>query len=340
FLQFRLQYSSLALLYYDYAPTFPKELQFIWNQKLRLSTALYICCRYALIGNVLYLFAIADKLGSTSLNSIQFGLCRCDTWYKIVGGLSVLGRFGVIAVSVIRTYAACCMNKWVLAYMGTVGLVSIGLDITHVPGVRCVGSSALPMYLRSILIVIFEYSSAILTTVRCAMALRAAGALKNRRDTVTFILFEQGIVYFCTISIFTTAGVILNYLSRPTHRELPNLRYYCSPGFFQRLPNAFTLPLSGILTARFILYLREWDAGEIGVGAEGATKASRLEFRGASGTGLLSGIVDDFGVDLDTQAVAEHHEVIELELEARMEGNPGDCEGSGSSPPKLQLGLV
>ncbi|KAJ6529968.1 hypothetical protein DFH09DRAFT_805221, partial [Mycena vulgaris] len=55
FLQFRLQYSSLALLYYDYTLTFPKEVQFIWNQKFRLSTALYICYRYALIGNVLYL---------------------------------------------------------------------------------------------------------------------------------------------------------------------------------------------------------------------------------------------------------------------------------------------
>ncbi|KAJ6602057.1 hypothetical protein DFH09DRAFT_1126225, partial [Mycena vulgaris] len=45
--QFRLQPLS-ALLYYDYALTFPKELQYIWNQKFRLSTALYICCRYAL----------------------------------------------------------------------------------------------------------------------------------------------------------------------------------------------------------------------------------------------------------------------------------------------------
>ncbi|KAG7444421.1 uncharacterized protein BT62DRAFT_241895 [Guyanagaster necrorhizus] len=80
FLQFRIQYSSignvcphtgnsltpifLALLYYDYIPTFPMEVKYMWGSKFRLSTILYICCRYALIANVLYLLAIAEKLGA------------------------------------------------------------------------------------------------------------------------------------------------------------------------------------------------------------------------------------------------------------------------------------
>jgi hypothetical protein len=93
FLRFRLQYSSLgryqnalsppmtisrssvsALLYYDYALTFPKEVEYIWKQKFRLSTALYIGCRYALLANVLYLLAIENKLGHT-VGSIVL-LCR------------------------------------------------------------------------------------------------------------------------------------------------------------------------------------------------------------------------------------------------------------------------
>lgn len=53
-----------ALLYYDFVLTLPKEIQYIWSQRFRLSTALYIGCRYALLANVLYLLAIADKLGS------------------------------------------------------------------------------------------------------------------------------------------------------------------------------------------------------------------------------------------------------------------------------------
>ncbi|KAF9263836.1 hypothetical protein L218DRAFT_987445 [Marasmius fiardii PR-910] len=65
YFQFAIQWSSLALLYYDYALTFPMEVRYMWRSNFRLSTVLYI-------------------------------FCRCDTWYKIVGALSVLGRAAVI----------------------------------------------------------------------------------------------------------------------------------------------------------------------------------------------------------------------------------------------------
>jgi hypothetical protein len=54
-----------AFIYYDFALTLPKEVQYIWNERFRLSTALYIGCRYALVANILYLLAIAGQLGST-----------------------------------------------------------------------------------------------------------------------------------------------------------------------------------------------------------------------------------------------------------------------------------
>ena len=56
---------SSALLWYDYILTFPDEVKYMWrNKKWRLSTFLYIACRYALPANILYLLAIAHKLGS------------------------------------------------------------------------------------------------------------------------------------------------------------------------------------------------------------------------------------------------------------------------------------
>ncbi|KAK0189108.1 hypothetical protein F5146DRAFT_1205269 [Armillaria mellea] len=64
FLQFRIQYASIALLYYDYVLTLPAEVKYIWGSKFRLSTILYLCCRYALVANVLYLLAIAGQLGA------------------------------------------------------------------------------------------------------------------------------------------------------------------------------------------------------------------------------------------------------------------------------------
>ncbi|KAH7928119.1 hypothetical protein BV22DRAFT_231290 [Leucogyrophana mollusca] len=56
--QLCMQYSSIALLYYDYTLTFPSEVKYMWRTKFRISTFLYVCCRYALLANVLYLLAI------------------------------------------------------------------------------------------------------------------------------------------------------------------------------------------------------------------------------------------------------------------------------------------
>lgn len=65
-----------------------------------------------------------------------------------------------------RTYAVYGKNKWILTYMSIVGLACVALDIvrfslvcsllfhllcdeTHVPGMRCIGSSSLPMCVES-----------------------------------------------------------------------------------------------------------------------------------------------------------------------------------------------
>ncbi|KAJ7441294.1 hypothetical protein B0H11DRAFT_2096420 [Mycena galericulata] len=277
FLQFRLQYSSLALLYYDFALTFPKEVKYMWGQRFRLSTAFYIGCRYALVANVLYLLAVAHKLGSTV----------CDFWYQVVVALSVVGRAAVISVFTMRTYVVWGKNKWVLAYMGVVGFACVVLDIMHIPGTRCVGSSTPEML--SIMVVIFESSSAFLTTVKCVIAFRRGG-LANQRHGVLFVIFEQGSCRAFVISIFTTAGVILNYA-----------------GFFQRLLDAFTLPLSCLLTARFILFLRKWDAAQVEQTLiRGPTTI--LEFRSTTRVGVLSSLValDDFAMDPVSEAATKH----------------------------------
>lgn len=88
FIQFRIQYASIgiytfptsppriisdtnialpfdvALLYWDYMLTFQDETKYIWSKHsmFKISTLLYICCRYALVANILYLLAVAGKL--------------------------------------------------------------------------------------------------------------------------------------------------------------------------------------------------------------------------------------------------------------------------------------
>ncbi|KAF4585119.1 hypothetical protein EYR40_001955 [Pleurotus pulmonarius] len=227
YLQFDIQWSSIALLFYDYALTFPLEVKYIWGSKVRLSTTLYIFCRYALVANVLYLLAIANRLKQR----------------------------------------------------------------VHVPVVRqqplTISTANL---LLSILMVVFEYSSAILTITRSLMAFKV-GRRKGRSKGLINIIFEQGVLYFSIISLFTTTAVILNV-------EAP-------AGFFQRLLNAYTLPLSGLLTARFLLHIRAYEDKEHSRALAAQTRTGTLHFdtlttlasfRAAAGD-AISSMVDQFGGD-------------------------------------------
>ena len=51
-----------ALLYYDYALTFGMEVKYMWGRRFRISTMLYVWCRYGLVANVIYLLTIAGKI--------------------------------------------------------------------------------------------------------------------------------------------------------------------------------------------------------------------------------------------------------------------------------------
>ncbi|KAJ6622279.1 hypothetical protein B0H10DRAFT_907330 [Mycena sp. CBHHK59/15] len=89
--------------------------------------------------------------------------------------------------------------------------------------------------------------------------------MQSRQHGLMFLVFEQGIsstsLYFSVISIFTTTAVIFNYARC-------QIRYCESPHSISNLARAagllamptYTLPLSCILTARFLLHLREYDA--------------------------------------------------------------------------------
>ncbi|KAG7093573.1 hypothetical protein E1B28_007243 [Marasmius oreades] len=116
----------------------------------------------------------------------------------------------------------------------------------HVPSQKCSHSENTPTLLRPLFTIIFETSSALLITFRTAKSFRAYGA---NRNNILFFIFEEGLTYFCLISLFTVATFIL--------------KLRATSGPYQDILNAFTLPLSGILTARFILHLRGWREQEI-----------------------------------------------------------------------------
>ncbi|KDR68338.1 hypothetical protein GALMADRAFT_272569 [Galerina marginata CBS 339.88] len=236
-----IQYSSITVLFYDYALTWTREVKFFWSRKFKISTALYIACRYAMVSNILYTLALSDMLP---------GMRVCDNAYKICSAISVVGRSAIIIVWGARTYAVFNRNKCVLVVFGTLGLLVIGLDISHVPGVVCVGNSGNPIVeeLLIIFMVVYEVLSAILTTVRSwqAMKISITGAWRSQRQKLSYLVLREGLLYSIFVSATTLGALILRYTR--AQGSLP-----------QRLLNADTLPISGLLTARFLLHLREWD---------------------------------------------------------------------------------
>ncbi|KAI3619971.1 mannitol-1-phosphate 5-dehydrogenase [Moniliophthora roreri] len=168
---------------------------------------------------------------------------RCDAWYKVIAILAVLGRASVIVVFTARTYAVYGQNRYILAYLIALGLATVITDTMHVPGQKCHDSTKTPVGVYP-----FHTSSALLITIRTIKAFKAYGPLGTKKSNILYLIFEEGLTYFCIISIFTIATFVLK-LRAP-------------PGFFQDILNAFTLPLSGILTARFILHLKVWKEKE------------------------------------------------------------------------------
>ncbi|KAL5496097.1 hypothetical protein ACEPAH_3014 [Sanghuangporus vaninii] len=245
FLQFRIQWASIVLLYYDYALTFPAEVKYIWGKKFRFSTALYICCRYALIANVLYLAAIAGRIPHVKRYA-----------WKHRSSIMFSGE-----------------RQWLLR-------LPVGLT-------PCTGAIVLFLYYSAL-----SFLAAILTIARCIQERRMGGSWKMDGGSFLAMISEQGTTYYCIISVFTTAAVVLSFRA-PTG------------SFFQRLPNAFNLPVSCLLTARFLLQLREWqsmdhvsaDATASGVETRQAQTLSTLQAVAVVDAALL----DDFG-DLSTQS--------------------------------------
>ncbi|TCD68137.1 hypothetical protein EIP91_011503 [Steccherinum ochraceum] len=150
--------------------------------------------------------------------------------------------------------------------------------------------------------VTFETSSAILTIIRSIQAFHAGGSSwRLWREGLAYMIFEEGILYFIIISAFTTSTLILICRS--------------PPGSDSRLLNGLTLPLSGLLTARFLLHIRHWkhkratggllpSSTEHGINLGTSLELSTMEFRVPS-SNRLSSLIDDFGSDPVARMVTE-----------------------------------
>ncbi|KAJ3846694.1 hypothetical protein EV368DRAFT_88651 [Lentinula lateritia] len=310
-------WASLAFLYYDYGLTFDEEVEHIWGMNFSSSTLLYILCRYAMLANLLYLLAHLNKLGlrvsalkvqvSSSLTDYsafydelnimsvtKLGAVSCDTWYKIIAALAVLGRAAMIVTFTLRTYVVWAQSRIVLISLVMLGLATVLTDAANLKeSNRCLSrvkpakipeearqracsvfeeilirtrNSPFPPLsnrrIRSFTTIVFETLSATLILIRSLQAFRRGGSYFSQYKLIHFLM-QEGAVYFwydltrpsyttdpfeakiSIVSLFTIATFVLKLSTESK--------------YLHDLLNAFTLPLSGLLTARFLLHLRAWN---------------------------------------------------------------------------------
>ncbi|KAF4616907.1 hypothetical protein D9613_008742 [Agrocybe pediades] len=209
FLQFCIQYTSIALIFYDYFLTWTREIKYVWMKKFTLSTVFYIASRYSMVSNVLYLMAMARKLPK--------GL-SCTNAYRICCAFSVLGRAAVVCVLCARTYAIYNRNKYILAILGPLGATIIIMDSVHVRWVVCVGdpdprnkiSEPFGFSLTfALLLVVYEVLASMLTFYRSWQALRIRDDLKDVTNKLEYLVVKEGVLYFSFVSIFTLSTLVM-----------------------------------------------------------------------------------------------------------------------------------
>jgi len=186
-------------------------------------------------------------------------LPRCDDWYKIIGALSVLGRASVIVITTIRTYAIYDRNRFVLYTLGALASSCVAFDVTHVPGLKCAGSSPIPIVpeLLAITACVFDVFATSLLIFKVLRMYHVREKL--HRGTLMSFVLQQGLLYFCGVFVFQFSTILLNFLAKSFS--------------ISKLLNALTLPFSCTLASRFLLDLQTFKDSQYS-GRDPATSTS------------------------------------------------------------------
>ncbi|RDB20286.1 hypothetical protein Hypma_012712 [Hypsizygus marmoreus] len=271
FVQLWIQYASVAMLYYDYILTFPLEIKYVWNAKFRFSTIVYFMCRYAVIGNVITLLNLSGSMKSR------------DAIRTIAGALIVLGRGAVIFMWSARTYAVCKRNRYILAFFTILGSAIVVISIIYVPSLTCTELKKIPSVWLTLMTAALHVQlvATVLATITAVHALKVAGIRRTSKNGFVFLVIEQCVIYFLFIFLFSVVCLIVEAT--------------LGSGFLFHFLNALILPISGLLTARFFLHLRQWRGTRRE--SDRSVTGTRIQFTTVLTTNLWTTLVDDFGED-------------------------------------------
>ncbi|KAJ7238167.1 hypothetical protein C8J57DRAFT_1727663 [Mycena rebaudengoi] len=120
-----LVFSSLSILVYDYALTFPAEVARFWGTHMTWGTTLFYLNRYSvLLGTAL----IVAEVLLTTTDPSKTAMCAALQGYRTY--FSLLSVILVAVILITRTYALYERNKLVLSFMMVVGLAAFAFALT------------------------------------------------------------------------------------------------------------------------------------------------------------------------------------------------------------------
>ncbi|KIP11194.1 hypothetical protein PHLGIDRAFT_125075 [Phlebiopsis gigantea 11061_1 CR5-6] len=246
-------FSRLTLLAYDIILNAPREKELIWDQRWRVSTAIYFVIRYPVLA--FQIFNVYITSGHETAQYVAFFIVTCR-------GLDFL--IASSASFALRVYAVMGLSQWGVTWavcLIVVGASTIAFDIWQAIQVSCSTASTpickkyenpllsrlmTPPHPATVLtffsMAVFDILATAILFVRAIKLFRESGWQLLRSSRLVALIVHQGVVYFIAVSIVQVAAIVL---------------YFFPQNMFGLILNNLPLFISSILLSRFLLDLRE-----------------------------------------------------------------------------------
>ncbi|KIK58839.1 hypothetical protein GYMLUDRAFT_262371 [Collybiopsis luxurians FD-317 M1] len=231
-------YSRLALLLYEIIINLDREVQLVWSTcgSFQWSNVIYLMNRYPLVAHLIW-----------NVYNTPYMAKVCDTFYKMFFYLCILPTRIAITIVWIQCVYATYYNNLLCWVISILGLAAVGVDIYQGIASSCTHNTLLTETLSGELVYItltaFDLVATLSVITKLIQTILKSGGFRilGRRSLLKNV-FRSGILYFGAVTVPQLVAVVL---------------YFAPPGMYSTIVNNFLLHLSSVMTARFLLGLRE-----------------------------------------------------------------------------------
>lgn len=225
-------------MFYDMILNMGREKRLVWDTKFRASSVVYYTVRYPLIAFQVF------QVSWTPTTP------HCDAIDKATWAIALVPTRTAICISfILRVYAVTGGGYFFSGILSLVGLLIVGLDIWQDTTASCMGAQdKLSTVLTFISLIVFDVITTGVICWRLLKVIREGGGYsKVGSHGMAGLVLRSGVLYFMVMTVIQAASVAL---------------YFAPQGTFSTVLNNYTLLISSILTARFLLDLRSVAEGE------------------------------------------------------------------------------